>query len=242
MIDLTIFDAINAELERLEIDEIKDRLEPVIKGVKVASPIFDPGAFLYRGRKISPTLSKTAGMKHADLIYPPKSATRLGRLNRDGEPVFYCSLHKPSIFFELPDLSADDEIVLTFWKTTSRMIVNNIGYTQPVFERLGAKRPLPQWLTSAPDSASGSVVLPSMSLEEISRVLPHDENSELRRILSEYFMCSVGEMERHKYKLTTALGELHLGTVNKVRQLRVYFIHQFACGPMEITLLSFRGL
>lgn len=98
------------------------------------------------------------------------------------------------------------------------MIVNNIGYTQPVFERLGAKRPLTEWLTSAPDSASGAVVLPSMSPEEISRVLPHDENSNLRRIFSEYFMCSVGETERHKYKLTTALGELHLGTVNKVHK------------------------
>jgi hypothetical protein len=216
MIDLTIFDAVNADLERLKIDEIKDRLAPLIKGMRVASPIFSPGVFLYRARKISSTFNKITGIKYSDLIYPPKRETRLGRLNRDGDPVFYCSLHKPSIFFELPELSNGNEIILTFWKTTDQMIVNNIGYTQQVFERLGAKRPIPQWFTAAHDSASGTVVLPSISPGEIAAVLPQDENGELRRIFSECFMCSVGDMESHKYKLTTALGELHLGTLNEV--------------------------
>jgi len=210
MVDLTLFEKINADLKTLEIDEIKSQLEHFIKGMVVRSPIFDPGGFLYRARRIGTTFNKTIGMKYADLIYPPKGVTKLGRLNREGDPVFYCSVHKESIFFELPDLSPGDEIILTFWKTTDRMIVNNIGYTQPVFESLGAKRPLPQWVTSAPDSKAGAARLPTMSQQEIEETLSRDTNGELRRVFSEYFMCSVEDKESHKYKLTTALGELHL--------------------------------
>jgi hypothetical protein len=86
------------------------------------------------------------------------------------------------------------------------MIVNNIGYTQPIFESLGAKRPLPQWVTSTPDSKAGAARLPTMSQQEIEETLSSDTNDELRRIFSEYFMCSVEDTESYKYKLTTALG------------------------------------
>jgi hypothetical protein len=99
MVDLTLFEKINADLKTLEIDEIKSQLEHLVKGMVVRSPTFDPGAFLYRARRIGTTFNKTIGMKYADLIYPPKGLTRLGRLNREGDPVFYCSVHKESIFF-----------------------------------------------------------------------------------------------------------------------------------------------
>src|SRR6267378_15923 len=165
MVDLSVFEKINADLRTLEIDEIKEQLKHLVTGLAVESPVFDPGAFLYRARRVDRRFNKTIGIRYADLIYPPAKHARLGRLNREGKPAFYCSLHKPSIFFELQDLYAGDEIILTFWKTTERMLLNNIGYTQPVFERLGAKRELPQWRTPAPDSNSnkGAASLPGMS-------------------------------------------------------------------------------
>ena len=104
--DPSIFDNIEADLRVLEIDEIKRRLESLMIGYGIGSPIFSAGAFLYRARKVGPTFSKSTGITHKDLIYPPKHVAPLGRLNRAGEPVFYSSMHKEFVFFELPDLKA----------------------------------------------------------------------------------------------------------------------------------------
>ena len=168
--DLTVFEQINTNLEQLEIDHIKQQLEPLIKGMAVQSPIFNPGAFLYRARKIGPTFNKDIGIKYADLIYPPKHVSKMGRLNRDGEPVLYCSMQKASVFFEIQDLSPGDEIILTFWQTTEGMLVNNIGYTQHVFERLGAKRECPQWRPpdAEPNSNKAAVTLPEILRQNLA--------------------------------------------------------------------------
>jgi hypothetical protein len=57
---------------------------------------------------------------------------------------------KEAVFFELPDLKAGDELIVTHWKTTERMLVNNVGYTEYAFEQLGAKRPVPDWTPKEP--------------------------------------------------------------------------------------------
>ena len=49
------------------------------------------------------------------------------------------------IYYEIPGLSEDDELVLSYWRIKDTMLVHNIGYTQFVFDQLGAKRPLPVW-------------------------------------------------------------------------------------------------
>lgn len=110
--DPAIFDDIYANLRSLEIDEIKKRLEPLMIGYAIECPIFDSGAFVYRSRLIGPTFNKASGMTWKDLIYPPANVAPLGRLNRAGHPVFYGSIHKELVFFELPDLKQGDEIVL----------------------------------------------------------------------------------------------------------------------------------
>src|ERR1700687_1785961 len=93
------------------------------------------------------------------------------------------------------------------------MIVNNIGYTQSVFESLGANRAYPRWLSAAPGSNKATISMPEMSQPDLDAALARDKNGELRRVLSECFMCSVSETEVYKYKITTAIGELHLGTI-----------------------------
>jgi hypothetical protein len=212
--DLQLLNQINESQERLTIDEIREQLSPLFKGMKVESPVFDSGVALYRARRIGPTFNKNTGIKYKDLIYPPKTASKLGRLNRDGEQVLYCSVNKESVFFEVGDLQPGDEIILTFWQTTERMVVNNIGHTQHVFKRLGAKRDCPQWRSPEGQLGNKAVVsLPALSQQQVDVLLSHDKNSELRRALSEYFMCSVPATEMFRYKMTAAIGELHLGTI-----------------------------
>src|SRR5262249_15638242 len=87
-----ILNDIEANVSALEIDEIKKRLEPLMKGCRIESPVFDPGAFLYRARRITPSFCKQIGIDRSSLIYPPREVAALGRMNRPGESVFYASL------------------------------------------------------------------------------------------------------------------------------------------------------
>jgi large subunit ribosomal protein L30 len=216
--DRSLFKHIEDNLASLEIDEIKQRLEHLLKGYSTESPIFDPGVFLYRARKFGPTFNKGTGITHSELTYPPKHLTRLGRLNRIERPVFYASVHKESVFFEVQDLKTGDEIIMTFWKTTEKMFVNNIGYTEHVFRKLGAKRIPPQWGgqgVESPDSHRAHIGLSTMPADVLAKALSRDQKRAIREAFSEYFMQSVGPAETDKYKLTVAIGELHLGTINE---------------------------
>src|SRR5258708_31797190 len=96
--------SIDANLCALEIDQIRQRLDPMMIGYRIETPIFEPGCFLYRARKFGASFNKATGITRKDLIYPPKHLATLGRLNRAGQPVFYSSMHKESVFFELRDL------------------------------------------------------------------------------------------------------------------------------------------
>jgi hypothetical protein len=212
--DRTIFDEIDADLRSLEIDEVKRRLGPLMIGYSIESPTFDPGAFLYRARRLSPTLNKANGITRQGLIYPPASAAPLGRLNRAGQSMFYSSMHKESVFFELPNLKAGDEIILTFWKTKLQMFVNNIGYTEFAFKQLGAKRPLPKWgAQQALGSTEETVSLPTIPKEVLEVALSKDHSREIKEAFSKYFMRTVPMDETFKYKLTIAIGEMHLGSI-----------------------------
>ena len=173
-----------------------------------------PGAFLYRARKFGPSFNKATGITRKDLIYPPKHLASAGRLNRAGQPMFYSSMHKESVFFELRDLKARDELVLTFWKTTQRMVVNNVGYTEFAFKQLGATRAVPQWGPApAPGSTEQTIGISVVPEDIRNSVLSRDESREIKEAFSEYFMCKVNEDESFRYKLTTAIGEVHLGSI-----------------------------
>jgi hypothetical protein len=210
----SIFGDIDTNLGSLEIDQIKQKLEPVMIGYSIESPVFDPGLFLYRARKIGPNFNKAIGIAPKDLAYPPRHLASLGRLNRAGQPMFYSSMHKEPVFFELRDVNPGDELILTFWKTTQKMYVNNIGYTEYAFEQLGAKRALPQWgRPTAPNSTEQSVGISVIPPEARNVALSKDQSREIKEAFSEYFMHKVSEDESFRYKLTTAIGEMHLGSI-----------------------------
>jgi hypothetical protein len=51
--DQSLFDEILGELAFLDIDEIKSRLQPALLGYRITSPVFDPGAFMYRAKRVT---------------------------------------------------------------------------------------------------------------------------------------------------------------------------------------------
>jgi hypothetical protein len=217
---IAIFKHINDNLKELGVDEIRELIRPLMKGVTVKAPIIPAGTFLYRARKLNSSFIKDQNILISDLSYPTADKATLGRLNRDGQSVFYCSSSKETIFFELPNLSEGHEIILSFWQTSKPMIVNNIGYTEFIFTQLGAKRVAPSWSVKKIDEARQEITFNENSIPAETRniILSHDENRVLRELMSKEFMRDVSDSERHRYKITTALAELHLGEIKNHAQ------------------------
>ena len=216
----SIFEHINDNLQDLGVDEIRELIRPLMKGVVIQTPRVPAGTFLYRARKLDKSFNKDREILLSDLKYPPPDKATLGRLNRDGQSVFYCSGSKEPIYLELPNLSEGHEIILSIWKTTEPMILNNIGYTDYIFNQIGAKRVAPSWSVFKIDDYNQVITLyeNSLSDEERERLLSHEENRTLRELMSKEYMREVHDSERYHYKLTTALAELHLGKINNYDQ------------------------
>jgi hypothetical protein len=196
-------------LRELEIDEIYALINPLLIGASISTPVLPSGTILFRGRRFTSTFNKTRGMTVRDLSYPPPAVTKLGRVNRPNQPFFYCSASQEVIYYETPGLSAGDELILSYWRIKDPMLVHNVGYTQFVFDQLGAKRPLPVWTG---DWKHRRLEIPDEQLvrEEQASLLSHDENGQLLEALGHTFMSNVRENEEYKYKLTVAIAEAFL--------------------------------
>jgi hypothetical protein len=210
MVDTSLLlDELQSRLHELEIDELYALINPLLVGSFISAPILSPGTVLFRGRKFAGDFHKARGITVRDLSYPPASITKLGRVNRPNQPFFYCSASQEVLYYELGGLSEGDELVLGYWRTKASILVHNIGYTQFLFDPLGAKRPLPVWTG---DWQHRRLEIPDERaiMEGRASVLSHDENRKLQEALSAAFMCNVGENEQHKYKLTVAIAESYL--------------------------------
>jgi hypothetical protein len=121
------------------------------------------------------------------------------------------------IYYEIRGLSEGDELVLSYWRIKDSILVHNIGYTQFVFDQLGAKRSLPMWTG---DWKHRRLEIPDEQLvrEEQASLLSHDENGQLLEALGHAFMSNVGENEEYKYKLTVAIAEAFLKIIENQSQ------------------------
>lgn len=196
----------------LTLDQIRERMARLVVGMRIINPVLDPGAFVYRARKIDDAFNFSKPMRIADLIYPPAETVRLNRANREGRPMFYCAAGKEPLFFELGELAAGDELALTSWQTKAKMIVNNIGYTKFVFDQLGAKRPCPEWKTPQPTSGTSTIEIPRADDEFLRNKLPGEADDQLRFELGKLFMNKDSNL--NNYKLTAAIAEAHLGEIS----------------------------
>lgn len=217
---ISVFKYINDNNKQLGVEEIRELISPLMNGLIVDAPIIPAGTFLYRARKIDNFFNKDHKILLNELQYPPSDKATLGRLNRDGQSVFYCSASKEPIFFELPNLSDGHEIVIGFWQTLDDMIVNNIGYTEFIFSKMGAKRFIPSWGVRKIDDTLQEITLNENSVfaKAKEEILSHDKNRVLHELISKEFMREVGESDSHLYKLTTAIAELHLRGIKNYKK------------------------
>jgi hypothetical protein len=129
---------LKSDLSSWSIDELVQEIGPMTKGLKTKAPRFDSGLMIFRGRP--------GGRRNhlREIGYPAPEKALLGRANREGSPVFYGSTHRSPVFFEV-DNQVGDEILVSWWRTISPLLVNHLGYAASAFEKLGSSRKTPSW-------------------------------------------------------------------------------------------------
>ena len=193
-----------------EIDKIKEQLRPLIDKIDVETVTIPAGTFLYRAIKIGNGFSKKAKFKPSDLQHRKAKEVKMCRVNRERQPMLYCSLSKEPPFFEI-ELFNNDELVMGFWQISNSITLINIGYTKSVFEKYKANRSHNVWrVAQEPGSSTTKITHDanySYDADEID-MINNDKDREIKEAISAAFMQEVGSNQEYKYKLTIAIAEL----------------------------------
>jgi hypothetical protein len=172
------------DIKRQDIDILKRRLRAKMGGYTVAIRDLPAGTLLYRGVRCD-QLPITIDR----ISYPPSAVVMtLGRLNRAGASMFYCTLGEPPVIYELK-ARRGDRIALSEWETTESLWIHGLGYHDDAFRQ---KR-----LLMGPR-------------HQLNMPIPNESrfNGELRRKFSLALAEDVQQGDEYKYKLTVAINEL----------------------------------
>lgn len=171
------------DLQNTSIDELEELLSPLFIGYKVSAPRFEKGVYLYRGR----ICDKPSNIK--DVNYPlPSVITSYGRLNNISESIFYGATARGVPFFEL-GVDVGDRIALSVWKSTERMLLNHVGFTDECTTLLNSKRNLDRIYEFVKETNNFG-----------------DLNNFVHSYLASKFSETIKKGEEYKYKLTIAIG------------------------------------
>jgi hypothetical protein len=179
------------DLSSVEIDFIKSRLELLMAEYAFGTPFVPQGQELFRGIRYSekPISSNQLTYPCAELVQ------RDQRANRAFSPMFYCSIAREPVFFELR-VAAGDYIALSRWRVDQKFLVNNVGYASAVFAKLRSVRNTPDWGGEHP---------------KIGTL----KNRQVAAFFSSEFTREVAHGNEHLYKLSVAIAErLCSGSIN----------------------------
>ena len=175
----------DSQVRNHSIDDLKRFVRYKIGGYGVAINNIPRGHPLFRGVVCEDRPSTISRISYP----PPDRVAKLGRVNRPGIPMFYCSVAAPSVFFELR-AKAGDRVALSEWKVTESLWMHHVGYHQDALRRIGAA-----------DYPQRRRLIHPIANET-------KENGRLRRLLSLAFTEDVHDSEEYKYKKSIAIHEL----------------------------------
>jgi hypothetical protein len=185
------------QLKSKDIDTLKRFLRNRLGGYTVAIKYIEKGNLLFRGVRYQERPSTVDRVS-----YPPADKiTKLGRVNRIGQSIFYCSAAAPAVVFELR-AKKGDLIAVSQWEVAEPLWMHNLGYHQDALRRIG---------TSDIAITQRQALINSIPNE--SR-----ENANLRRQLSSTFTKDIREGDEYKYKQSIAINEL---LFDKAEPLRI---------------------
>jgi hypothetical protein len=175
----------DARLRDKNIDALKRYLRSKLAGYRVAFSYIRPDNLLYRAVPWQQRPSKIN-----QLSYPPVDrVTRLGRVDRIGKPVFYCSRAPEAVFYELR-AKEGDLIALSEWEVVEPLWMHNLGFQEDALRRLEASDVAirPRWNNPMPNEIK--------------------HNARLRQRISLAFTEDVQDGQEYKYKKSVAINEL----------------------------------
>jgi RES domain len=156
---------------------------PAIEGRIVSAPVLKVGTLVCRARIIDKPLNIR------DLSYPPPTLAQLGRVNRPGTSVLYCSAAREGALFEIEPTSGAT-VAIAQWRTTAPMVVHQVGYSEDALNQLASRR--------TPDSWASLVGEPG-----------GPEHAQITDFLATTFVRRVGPYESsHFYKISVAIAEM----------------------------------
>lgn len=174
-----------ADFELISEHEIQELLQTLMINHEVRVSVINHGMVLYRGIKYS-----EKPKYFSEIIYPPKSLAKQNRASSNGEPMFYCTTLKKSIFYEL-FLKKGDRLIITTWFLKKQALFANIGYYPANLEKMGTSRVLP--------------------FHDKSNNNAPTENDIIANYLSSAFCKVVLPGQESYYKLTNAIAKTFLG-------------------------------
>jgi hypothetical protein len=173
------------QLQTRTIESLKGWLRRRIGGYTVVLKYPTTANRFYRGR----VCTGRPNTIH-DISYPPPDRVKkLGRANRVGQSMFYCSLGAFPVFFEI-HAKEGDLIALSEWAMTEPLWMHNLGYHPDALATMGAP------------------VAPQRS--GLIAPIPYEtpRNDRLRRRMSLAFTRDVPGGVEYRYKETIAINEL----------------------------------
>jgi hypothetical protein len=212
-----IKDFLAIDLSSTDVDSLKKSLEIFFRGYMITTPALAIGQLLYRGVKWKEKPTSLRQVSHP----PPEKVLTYQRVNRPGQPVFYSSIAREGAVFELRPASGD-HLAVSKWKTTKKIILNNVGYTSSIFQNLGSTRALPSdWGHNEGYSESNKLVADFFSKQFTRIVSPGNE---------------------HEYKLCTAIAEKHyIGSITSERTFSAEYSETVKFGGLVYPTISMKA-
>lgn len=172
------------QLKKTDIETLKRWVRNRLGGYQVMIADIKTNNLLFRGVPWPERPTKVS-----QLSYPPPEKTPLGRANRPGQPMFYCSVAPTAPF---PELRAKpgELIALSEWKIKEGLWMHNLGYHQVALQKLGTRNLTVRQRLSFPIAGETK------------------QNAKMRADLSLAFTKDVCEGQEYYYKLSVVINEL----------------------------------
>jgi hypothetical protein len=173
------------EIRRKDIDTLKRQLRSKLGGYVKDINHVTTKSRLFRG-----VICDERPTTIDRISYPPVTLiTKLGRLNRERQSVFYASCGAPAIYYEI-HAKAGDRVAVSTWELVEPVYMHNLGFHPKTLKQIGGPM--------------------NGSRQRFANPIPNEteSNRKLRRQLSEAFADDVREGEEWRYKLPIAINEL----------------------------------
>jgi hypothetical protein len=168
---------------RADVDAFAERIHRLLAvAPKSLGSKYPVGTRLYRATNHHVSVPRTL----LELSHPPDHFASLGRANRKGRPMFYCSSDPNCTLCEIRATVGQIAVYAT-WVTTEPMVLHDLGYTPEVFKRA-----------------------------ETNRVLPNEHQTfieslnDCERKVRDFLFSVFTEPTSGKYAFTAAIAEMHL--------------------------------